>query len=180
MSDSRCALPITFLGKKSKKSNSNFLITADVGSRCCKLLSNYYFRSGENNFEGGYYHPNLSCELLSNYYFRSGENNEPSFFNIKAPVVNCFQIIIFAVAKTTTTTTYSTYWRLWIAFKLLFSQWRKQRWNVFSRCRVCCELLSNYYFRSGENNYSVFVLSNVSVVNCFQIIIFAVAKTTNN
>ncbi len=49
MSDSRCALPITFLGKKSKKINSKFFITADVGSRCCELLSIYYFRHSENN-----------------------------------------------------------------------------------------------------------------------------------
>ena len=144
---------------------------------CCELLSIYYFRSGENNVQGfilynakvvncfqfiifavakttGYGKTGVDfrCELLSIYYFRSGENNYSRTTTRKAPVVNCFQFIIFAVAKTTGGEIGRFAIMLWIAFNLLFSQWRKQLVSQKKSVSKCCELLSIYYFRIGENN----------------------------
>ena len=67
------------------------------------------------------------------------------------PVVNCFRISIFAVAKTIYGWFTNIMHRLWIAFELVSLQWQKQlaiTWTMLS-----------------------------SVVNCFRISIFAVAKT---
>ena len=68
-------------------------------------------------------------------------------------VVNCFQISIFAVANTTQSELVSKECLLWIAFKLVSLQLQTQL--VLTMC-----------FRR-------------SVVNCFQISIFAVANTTH-
>ena len=73
-------------------------------------------------------------------------------FCTKCVVVNCFQISIFAVANTTVPPTLETEDVLWIAFKLVSLQLQTQ----------------------PDNRY----LLNSSVVNCFQISIFAVANTT--
>ena len=93
-------------------------------------------------------------------------------------VVNCFQFIIFAPAKTTSALNETRNVLLWIAFNLLFSPQRKQHrgithWNIWS-----CELLSIYYFRPSENNRYRRKPWRSCVVNCFQFIIFAPAKTT--
>ena len=66
--------------------------------------------------------------------------------------MNCFQISIFAVANTTNRCSLFQVGKLWIAFKLVSLQLQTQR--VYSKC------------------------SQKSVVNCFQISIFAVANTT--
>ena len=149
------------------------------------------------------YSPTSSCELLSIYYFRPSENNPRTVRPRQHLVVNCFQFIIFAPAKTTSLLKHVIMCKLWIAFNLLFSPQRKQHALFFDTKSACCELLSIYYFRPSENNF----LSNgytktvlwiafnllfspqrkqpanadlvrLLVVNCFQFIIFAPAKTT--
>ena len=67
-------------------------------------------------------------------------------------VVNCFQISIFAVANTTNLISACRWYRLWIAFKLVSLQLQTQ-------------LDWEYCWHE-------------TVVNCFQISIFAVANTT--
>ena len=71
---------------------------------------------------------------------------------LASAVVNCFQISIFAVANTTSSSLIFFSILLWIAFKLVSLQLQTQHYLM----RV---------FRHG-------------VVNCFQISIFAVANTT--
>ena len=169
------------------------------------------------------------CELLSNYYLCRGKDN----VNLVEPppkcVVNCFQITIFAGAKTTYRLRQQSSTRLWIAFKLLslqgqrqlivygpyilqgcellsnyylcrgkdnqmFSWFCQQRlWIAFKLLslqgqrqplislmvsRASCELLSNYYLCRGKDNFSGVNRPPLEVVNCFQITIFAGAKTT--
>ena len=93
----------------------------------------------------------MFCELLSNYYLCSGKNNALFVSASQLAVVNCFRITIFAVAKTIATHRMRTRTSLWIAFELLSLQWQKQ---------------------SRSSKYWLY-----TVVNCFRITIFAVAKT---
>ena len=144
----------------------------------CELLSNQYLCSGKNNaFSASSELKSVvncfrisifavaktmvvkilcghtCCELLSNQYLCSGKNNLPRWRLRLQAVVNCFRISIFAVAKTIADST--------------------------SERTLSCELLSNQYLCSGKNNEDGGVTTDVTVVNCFRISIFAVAKTIN-
>ena len=121
----------------------------------------------------------ICCELLSIYYFRPSENNNISVKSQIMCVVNCFQFIIFAPAKTTSAVKSTANAVLWIAFNLLFSPQRKQPRHISNKPFVSCELLSIYYFRPSENNMLTQNGFTLNVVNCFQFIIFAPAKTTS-
>ena len=94
------------------------------------------------------------CDLLSNLYLWTIENNR--FFleprNIR--VVICFQICIFGPLKTT----------------------QSSQDNVATRC----DLLSNLYLWTIENNKNRLTLRRVGVVICFQICIFGPLKTTED
>ena len=119
------------------------------------------------------------CELLSNYYLCDVRNNRSLITPTLAPVVNCFQIIIFVTSETTCRDTTSNGDELWIAFKLL-SLWRqKQQLQVGGYFGPCCELLSNYYLCDVRNNLHHCAVDLFFVVNCFQIIIFVTSETTN-
>ena len=119
----------------------------------------------------------VGCELLSNYYLCSGKNNALRGLSLARPVVNCFRITIFAVAKTMWRLINRTTTELWIAFELLSLQWQKQFLVRVTIAHFCCELLSNYYLCSGKNNLFPLGSGIQNVVNCFRITIFAVAKT---
>ena len=120
-----------------------------------------------------------SCELLSNYYLCRGKDNISVNTRNVNIVVNCFQITIFAGAKTTIARNMWRWAQLWIAFKLLSLQGQRQ--HLFSYYSILrgCELLSNYYLCRGKDNSRYCWICEESVVNCFQITIFAGAKTTN-
>ena len=145
----------------------------------------------------------LRCELLSNYYLCRGKDNDIRQFRSSVQlwiafkllslqgqrqheigcvlvlfVVNCFQITIFAGAKTTAIGIARGHYVLWIAFKLLSLQGQRQLHCRFSSAGSSCELLSNYYLCRGKDNILVLYAVFIIVVNCFQITIFAGAKTT--
>ena len=92
------------------------------------------------------------CELLSNVYLCKRKNNENSVFSLCHPVVNCFQMCIFARGKTTYSFDTLSIFLLWIAFKCVSLQEEKQ------------QHLQQYPVKQ--------------VVNCFQMCIFARGKTT--
>ena len=144
-----------------------------------------------------------SCELLSNQYLCSCKHNNSQDCKWRLPVVNCFQISIFAVANTTLVQVAKPYY----CCELLSNQYLCScKHNLMECCiqyhtvvncfqisifavanttdaillyfRGCCELLSNQYLCSCKHNYKFFRGLWLTVVNCFQISIFAVANTT--
>ena len=95
----------------------------------------------------------VCCELLSIDYLCKGKNNIKIQKNGLCSVVNCFRLIIFAKAKTTSRIRLMQCKELWIAFDWLSLQRQKQPQAL----QVCVAW----------------------VVNCFRLIIFAKAKTTS-
>ena len=93
------------------------------------------------------------CELLSNHYLCANKNSYLDNFSVDYVVVNCFQIIIFALTRT--------------AFTFV---------NVFTSG---CELLSNHYLCANKNSIILLIYWEALVVNCFQIIIFALTRTAS-
>ena len=92
------------------------------------------------------------CDLLSIYYLWHTENNSETFGYSCCQVVICFQSIIFDILKTTL----------------------PGRDNGSTGC----DLLSIYYLWHTENNSDCVGSPYVTVVICFQSIIFDILKTT--
>ena len=93
-------------------------------------------------------------------------------------VVNCFQMCIFARGKTTRLITWTVITWLWIAFKCVSLQEEKQLEFLRVNTWISCELLSNVYLCKRKNNDASDENALVTVVNCFQMCIFARGKTT--
>ena len=93
-----------------------------------------------------------SCELLSNLYLCTMQHNLQMSISLFTIVVNCFQICIFALCNTT----------------FLFLKSRT----------ISCELLSNLYLCTMQHNSKRNKRIDNTVVNCFQICIFALCNTT--
>ena len=94
----------------------------------------------------------ISCELLQNVYLCISTYNSSKRYYILTGVVNCFKMCIFALARTTSKS------------------------PTFSKS--CCELLQNVYL--CISTYNTIATSSLSqtVVNCFKMCIFALARTT--
>ena len=84
-------------------------------------------------------------------YLCSSKHNLQGLQLGRDDVVNCFKMCIFAVASTMQ--------------------------PLFSRLDLCCELLQNVYLCSSKHNTRLLHKTNISVVNCFKMCIFAVAST---
>ena len=69
-------------------------------------------------------------------------------------VVICFQICIFGPLKTTVNFALSNAGQLWFAFKFVSLDHWKQRFILYSSLNGCCDLLSNLYLWTIENNRS--------------------------
>ena len=92
------------------------------------------------------------CELLQNVYLCISTYNSMTKFRFLIRVVNCFKMCIFALARTTNTC-------------ILASE-------------TGCELLQNVYLCISTYNLGVSSNPPLSVVNCFKMCIFALARTT--
>ena len=95
----------------------------------------------------------LCCELLQNVYLCISTYNRRRYQYRHARVVNCFKMCIFALARTTPGMT---------------------RWQVLG-----CELLQNVYLCISTYNGGSEVIDTSTVVNCFKMCIFALARTTS-
>ena len=92
------------------------------------------------------------CELLQNVYLCISTYNCTMVLKTTSSVVNCFKMCIFALARTTFT-------------KIIGSA-------------DSCELLQNVYLCISTYNSHIRISSQLSVVNCFKMCIFALARTT--
>ena len=92
------------------------------------------------------------CELLQNVYLCISTYNFATKATHNVAVVNCFKMCIFALARTT------------VHQNLIFVQG--------------CELLQNVYLCISTYNLGVSSNPPLSVVNCFKMCIFALARTT--
>ena len=92
----------------------------------------------------------------------------------------CFQISIFEPLKTTLCLLTFFVLLLWFAFKLVSLNHWKQRCACWPSSSCCCDLLSNLYLWTIENNARRRFNWTYWVVICFQISIFEPLKTTLN
>ena len=116
---------------------------------CFKMCIFALARTTTSNVKQGL----CSCELLQNVYLCISTYNSRKFENTSHSVVNCFKMCIFALARTTCTQ------------------------NVLRARR--CELLQNVYLCISTYNYKQKSLGTLTVVNCFKMCIFALARTTS-
>ena len=93
-------------------------------------------------------------------------------------VVNCFQICIFALCNTTLRKFDANRIQLWIAFKFVSLHYATQQKPLIEDYNICCELLSNLYLCTMQHNLLKVNVCFFTVVNCFQICIFALCNTT--
>ena len=119
-----------------------------------------------------------SCDLLSIYYLWHTENNKKYKMHFRLLVVICFQSIIFDILKTTIGLKGITVLLLWFAFNLLSLTYWKQHWPTIPLLLLRCDLLSIYYLWHTENNHRQDGYLLLTVVICFQSIIFDILKTT--
>ena len=149
-----------------------------LSQRCCELLQNVYLCISTYNFTNFWGCGSLvvncfkmcifalarttdsrkqlrfiSCELLQNVYLCISTYNKLPFVSSLYTVVNCFKMCIFALARTTLSLP-------WFA-------------------RMCCELLQNVYLCISTYNASEKDNTYRTVVNCFKMCIFALARTTS-
>ena len=94
----------------------------------------------------------LCCELLQNVYLCISTYNDKRKTVNALDVVNCFKMCIFALARTT--------------YQLIYNG----KWG--------CELLQNVYLCISTYNCLIREDGVHSVVNCFKMCIFALARTT--
>ena len=118
-----------------------------------------------------------SCDLLRIYYFCTINHSVPQGWRLGGLVVICFEFIIFALSITAWQAERRNPRRLWFASNLLFLHYQSQLLTR-RRCEIgCCDLLRIYYFCTI--NHSGTMLENIplSVVICFEFIIFALSIT---
>ena len=144
-----------------------------------------------------------SCELLQNVYLCISTYNIKILFYAFIDVVNCFKMCIFALARTTKKLEkkkkiccellQNVY--LCISTYNLFALYDKSLYvvNCFKMCifalarttvinqmtvQICCELLQNVYLCISTYNLDDIYSTSDTVVNCFKMCIFALARTT--
>ena len=168
----------------------------------CDLLSNLYLWTIENNLLPS----SCTCTLLW-FAFKFVSLNYwkqlPPIVQLELKVVICFQICIFELLKTTPLMSLMSIIMLWFAFKFVSLNYWKQpcSWTYplvhvvicFQICifellkttkqireifKNCCDLLSNLYLWTIENNKEQSTPKKEIVVICFQICIFELLKTT--
>ena len=103
---------------------------------------------------------------------------QPIVFARLRIVVICFQICIFELLKTTVIGRQCYKHALWFAFKFVSLNYWKQLVNKSPNLFTGCDLLSNLYLWTIENNSLKIVDWIYIVVICFQICIFELLKTT--
>ena len=153
------------------------LRSAALRTDSCELLQNVYLCISTYNFEGDKvkFHSvvncfkmcifalarttalrgtpaDVSCELLQNVYLCISTYNLNEKLENPLPVVNCFKMCIFALARTTVVLSLNT--------------------------TFCCELLQNVYLCISTYNNELYASDLMYVVNCFKMCIFALARTT--
>ena len=144
---------------------------------CCDLLSIYYLWHTENNSWDSFTWRGVlwfAFNLLSLTYWK--QLNNP--FKRSVAVVICFQSIIFDILKTTHSSRVIAQCLLWFAFNLLSLTYWKQRKILMDVYSISCDLLSIYYLWHTENNHRQDGYLLLTVVICFQSIIFDILKTT--
>ena len=144
---------------------------------CCDLLSNLYLWTIENNFI-------ISCTMRITLWFAFkfvslDHWKQPSVEDYASPfVVICFQICIFGPLKTTRSESRRGCPWLWFAFKFVSLDHWKQHLIILGSVWFGCDLLSNLYLWTIENNDERNANLVDFVVICFQICIFGPLKTT--
>ena len=158
------------------------LKTTVIGRQCYKHALWFAFKFVSLNYWKQLVNksPNLftGCDLLSNLYLWTIENNLVLSWYILHLVVICFQICIFELLKTTTSLWQPRLGLLWFAFKFVSLNYWKQLKVSGSHWWASCDLLSNLYLWTIENNCRFEGEIPESVVICFQICIFELLKTT--
>ena len=118
------------------------------------------------------------CELLSKIIIFVTRHNSYMVIMVNGTVVNCFQKLLSSWHDTTTWFIYSTYKRLWIAFKNYYLRDTTQPTIAKPTRFPGCELLSKIIIFVTRHNFYKIINFCRSVVNCFQKLLSSWHDTT--
>ena len=119
-----------------------------------------------------------SCELLSKIIIFVMKDNWKWCSTLMLMVVNCFQKLLSSWWRTTGFVTTVDRTELWIAFKNYYLRDEGQHFSQRTRKGTCCELLSKIIIFVMKDNFYLWFLHLMWVVNCFQKLLSSWWRTT--